>query len=298
MIDLTPLDVRKKRDDFKRTIRGYDPAQVDAFLEIVSDRLEQLVREHGTLSDQAAHMQKQLETYQERERALNEALLAAQELREEARSQSERDAAVRLREAETHAEAILLDADQAIRHSGRRLDDLRTRRRHFLKSLRSVLDRFEDHLELEESRLETEPEDLGDLLERLDKDLGPSDADAGRPESHAADAGEPEQASEPTVSDVDDLADASGEDDGHTIVGAGGADGAPDATGDEVAADDVTDDPTHLAETLTDPSANGQSEDIAQHVTDAVEEADSGSRLATPHLITPTDAGGPGPSTN
>jgi len=277
MIDLTPLDVRKKRDDFKRTIRGYDPAQVDAFLEIVSDRLEQLVREHGTLSDQAAHMQKQLETYQERERALNEALLAAQELREEARSQSERDAAVRLREAETHAEAILLDADQAIRHSGRRLDDLRTRRRHFLKSLRSVLDRFEDHLELEESRLETEPEDLGDLLERLDKDLGPSDAEAGRPESHAADAGEPEQASEPTVSDVDDLADASD---------------------DEVAADDVTDDPTHPAEALADPSANGQSEDIAQHVTDAVEEADSGSRLATPHLITPTDAGGPGPSTN
>jgi len=173
MIDLTPLDVRKKREDFKRTVRGYDSAQVDAFLEVVSDRLEQIVREHGTLSDQVAHMQAQLETYQEREHALNEALLAAQELREEARSQSERDAAVRLREAETHAEAILLDADQAIRHSQRRLQELRARRRQFLKSLRSVMERFEDHLELEEARLETEPEDLGDLLERLDHDLVP-----------------------------------------------------------------------------------------------------------------------------
>ncbi len=248
MIDLTPLDVRKKRGDFKRTVRGYDAAQVDAFLEVVSDRLEQLVREHGTLSDQTGHMQKQLETYQERERALNEALLAAQELREEARSQSERDAAVRLREAETHAEAILLDADQAIRHSGRRLDDLRARRRHFLKSLRSVMDRFQEYLELEETRLESEPEDLGDLLEKLDSDLGPLEADATGEEALPA---------------ADDVA---------------GTGGDPDAA--------------------AGPSVNGHAEEPAPPVVDPVEEADSGSRLATPHPITPADAGGPGPSTN
>ncbi len=181
MIDLTPLDVRKKKEDFKRTVRGYDPGQVDAFLDVVSDRLEQLVRDHATLSERVDHLRDSLSTYQERERALNEALLAAQELREEARSQSERDAAVRLREAETHAEAILLDADQAIRHSQRRLEDLRARRRHFLKSLRSMLERYEDYLELEETRLEAEPEDLGDLLERLQTDLGDAD-EAPRPD--------------------------------------------------------------------------------------------------------------------
>jgi cell division initiation protein len=180
MIELTPLDVRKKREDFKRALRGYDPIQVDAFLEVVSERLAQVVREHGSMSDRVENMERQLATYQERERALNEALLAAQELREEARSQAERDAAVRLREAETHAEAILLDADQAIRHSQRRLEDLRARRRHFLKSLRSVMERFEDYLELEETRLESEPEDLGNLLERLESDLGPREAPTGR----------------------------------------------------------------------------------------------------------------------
>ncbi len=258
MIDLTPLDVRKKRDDFKRAVRGYDTAQVNAFLEVVSDRLEQLVREHGTLSDQTAHMQKQLETYQERERALNEALLAAQELREEARSQSERDAAVRLREAETHAEAILLDADQAIRHSGRRLDDLRARRRHFLKSLRSVMDRFEEYLELEDTRLESEPEDLGDLLEKLESDLGPP-----APES-APGSSQPAPTPEPVASE--DTA----------------------APGDPMDPSDGT----------AGPSVNGHAEDAAPPVMDPVEEDDSGSRLATPHPITPADAGGPGPSTN
>lgn len=296
MIDLTPLDVRKKRDDFKRTVRGYDPAQVDAFLEIVSDRLEQLVREHGTLSDQAAHMQKQLETYQERERALNEALLAAQELREEARSQSERDAAVRLREAETHAEAILLDADQAIRHSGRRLDDLRARRRQFLKSLRSVMERFEDYLELEETRLETEPEDLGDLLERLEHDLVPSEGSApaapvaqpepaaeAEPPAAAELPADPEPSADPApltieVEDGDAV-------DGDVISAAADADAAPG-------------DPVEPAEVLAAPSANGHSEDTAPQVTEAVDEAGSGSRIGTPQAITPGDAGGPGSSTN
>ncbi len=180
MIDLTPLDVRKKKEDFKRAVRGYDAQQVDAFLDVVADRLETLVREHGSLGDKVGHLDGSLKTYQERERALNEALLAAQELREEARSQAERDASVRLREAETHAEAILLDADQAIRHSQRRLEDLRARRRQFLKSLRTMMDRFEDYLELEETRLESEPEDLGDLLERLQTDIG------GDPSARAA----------------------------------------------------------------------------------------------------------------
>lgn len=171
MIDLTPLDVRKKKEDFKRAVRGYDPEQVDSFLQIVADRLEELIGSERTLADRVESLEEQLERYQERERALNEALLAAQELREEARSQAERDAALRLREAETHAEAILLDADQAIRQSQRRLDDMRARRGHLVRSLRGLLERFSEYLDLEEARLDAEPDDLTDLVERLEGDI-------------------------------------------------------------------------------------------------------------------------------
>ncbi len=40
MIDLTPLDVRKKRGDFGKGLRGYDPQEVDGFLELVAERME------------------------------------------------------------------------------------------------------------------------------------------------------------------------------------------------------------------------------------------------------------------
>ena len=180
MMDLTPLDVRKKKDDFKRAMRGYDPAQVDSFLDIVADRFEQLVGDHRSLTERVEVLREQLESYRQREKALNEALLAAQELREEARSQAERDAAIRLREAETHAEAILLDADQAIRHSQRRIDDVYARRSQLLRSLRGLVDRFGDFLDLEETRLESEPDDVTQLLNRLEGDAEPTEtADAG-----------------------------------------------------------------------------------------------------------------------
>lgn len=170
MIELTPLDVRKKKEDFRKAVRGYDTGEVDAFLDLVADRMEVLVREHRSFSERLDTLKEQLGHYRERERALNEALLAAQELREEARSQAERDAAVRLREAETHAEAILLEADQSIRRSQQRLREIHAQRERFLRSLRGLLQRFADNLEVEETRLEEEPAELGDLLHRLERE--------------------------------------------------------------------------------------------------------------------------------
>ncbi len=50
MIDLTPLDVRKKKGDFRRVVRGYDPELVDDFLDMVAERLEEVVKQNVTLS--------------------------------------------------------------------------------------------------------------------------------------------------------------------------------------------------------------------------------------------------------
>lgn len=151
-MDLTPLDVRKKKEDFRRVVRGYDPAEVDGFLDIVSDRLEDLVGRELRLREQSDLLREQLAAFQERERALNEALVTAQELREEARAQAEKTADLRVREAERQAEAILRDAELAIQDARRGLDELRVRRSGFLRSLRSTTEHFLAELDEEERR--------------------------------------------------------------------------------------------------------------------------------------------------
>ena len=76
MIDLTPLDVRKKRGDFRRLLRGYDPEEVDTFMDLVADRFEELVRENLHLSEKTESLQTQLEALVGRERAVQDALVS------------------------------------------------------------------------------------------------------------------------------------------------------------------------------------------------------------------------------
>ena len=94
MIDLTPLDVRNKRGDFRKNLRGYDAQEVDTFLELVAERLDELVMENLRLRERTEALQSQVESQTGREKAVQEALVTAQSLRAEMREQAEREAEV------------------------------------------------------------------------------------------------------------------------------------------------------------------------------------------------------------
>ena len=163
MIDLTPLDVRKKRGDFRRILRGYDPEEVDTFMELVAERFEELVRGHLALSEKTDRLEIQLDALEGRENAVQEALVTAQKLREEVREQSRRDAEVLHEQAKREADLLkaeadgeiarrLSEAEGLIRERQRVLEDLDRNRIKFLKSFRSLLERELDAVEVEESR--------------------------------------------------------------------------------------------------------------------------------------------------
>src|SRR5512135_1212657 len=97
MIDLTPLEVRKKKGDFRRALRGYEPALVDDFLDLAADRIEQLTRDFTAASQRLTDLERRVGEYRDRERALTDALVTAQEMREEIRAQTAREAELALR---------------------------------------------------------------------------------------------------------------------------------------------------------------------------------------------------------
>jgi len=114
MIDLTPLDVRKKRGDFRKILRGYDPGEVDSFLEMVGSRFETLVMENLSLTEKAERLASQLEALEGREKAVQEALVTAQKLREDVQDQSAREAESLRIQAQQEADSL---KDQALRES-------------------------------------------------------------------------------------------------------------------------------------------------------------------------------------
>lgn len=158
MIDLTPLEVRKKKGDFRRQLRGYDPAQVDDFLDVVADRLEAVVRENLSVAERVARLEQQVTDYRDRERALTEALVTAQEMREEIRSQTSKEIELAKRQAVQDAERIRIDAEQDREREEGNVRLLRQRQRQLLHSFRTFLERelselvvFSKALEMDDS---------------------------------------------------------------------------------------------------------------------------------------------------
>jgi DivIVA domain-containing protein len=136
---LTPLDVR--RYEFGRVLRGYDPERVDQFREQVADELERLVRLNQELEQKARSFHDQLKSFRERDKALNEALVHAQQLRSELREQAEKESNLLLREAQQQAEVILTSAQQGIRSLEDELAALDRFRRNYLAQMRVFVER-------------------------------------------------------------------------------------------------------------------------------------------------------------
>lgn len=139
VFDLTPLDVRKQ--EFRRVMRGYDPDTVEDFRMRVADALERVIRERALLEERLTALTEQLRGYRERERAMNEALVAAQQLREEMRGAAEREAQVIVREAEVRAQRLLDEASNGERAVQNRMADVERQFHAYIAGFRQLLER-------------------------------------------------------------------------------------------------------------------------------------------------------------
>jgi DivIVA domain-containing protein len=136
---LTPLDVR--RYDFGRSLRGYDPERVEQFREQVATEFERLTRQIQDLEGKARGFQDQLRSFRERDKALNDALVSAQQLRTDIREQTEREAQLIIREARSVAERQSEEARSDLRRIEEALVSMERSRRAFLAQLRVICER-------------------------------------------------------------------------------------------------------------------------------------------------------------
>lgn len=136
---LTALDVR--RYDFGRALRGYDPDRVEQFRTQVAEELERLARLTQELEGKARSFHEQLRAFRERDKALNEALVSAQQLRAEIREQAEREGQLVLREAQVEAERNMEFARAELSRMEEQIGALDRTRRTFIAQMRAVVER-------------------------------------------------------------------------------------------------------------------------------------------------------------
>lgn len=160
---LTPVDVR--RYEFHSALRGYDKARVEQFREQVADEMERLTRINADLDAKARGLAEQLRSFRERDKALNDALISAQQLRAEIREQAEREAQLILREARAEAERSVESARVELRRLEDEVTALVRARRAYLHQLRLMVERQLTEIEAAERSVPA-PDNGGDSANR------------------------------------------------------------------------------------------------------------------------------------
>lgn len=170
MTHLTPIEVRSKKGGFRRSFGGYEADLVDDYLDLVADRLEQLIRQNIELSEAARTLQAEVEEYRGRREALAEAVMSAQKLREDVRGHAERESELLVREARLQAEDSRQEVARSLAHEEETLRQVRARRAEEMGAFRRLLHRELTELNVIEEALKLKwtvagPEPYAELVE-------------------------------------------------------------------------------------------------------------------------------------
>ena len=147
---ITPLDIQQKQFPIK--FRGFDVEEVYAFLEVVREEMEELTRENSVLKENVFRMENQLKEFKDMEGTLRETLLTAQQMVDDYKTNSIKEAELIHRESELKAERLLDDAHQKVVKIHEDIVDMKGIRRHFKEELRRLIESHMRMLEFDNER--------------------------------------------------------------------------------------------------------------------------------------------------
>ena len=102
---LTPQDI--KRQQFKKTFRGFDPAEVETFLSLTAAELEESQKHNKEISNKLIELETQLKDYKAVEKAMQDTFMQAQETSGKAIENARKESQLIIHEAELKASQIL-----------------------------------------------------------------------------------------------------------------------------------------------------------------------------------------------
>lgn len=120
---ITPLEIENKKFS-KKTLNGYDPEEVDDFLDELTKDYESLYRQSTENQSEIDNLKGKLEHYSQIESTLQSTLLMAQSAADEVKKAAQKEAEQIVREAENKAKEATSDVDRQIMEKKKTLEDV------------------------------------------------------------------------------------------------------------------------------------------------------------------------------
>ncbi len=147
-MNLTPLDIRKQR--FRQVLRGFDRDEVNAFLEMVGDEYESLIRKNDESKKQANDLQNRLNSYVKIDRDLRDTMIMISKMRESTRIEARKEADIVIQNAELEAEKLIGSHRRQQRELQSQIEQLKADHRSLELKIRSMSKAMSRIIEIEE----------------------------------------------------------------------------------------------------------------------------------------------------
>lgn len=154
---ITPLDIQQK--EFSTRFRGFDIEEVDSFLELIREEMEELLRDNANLREESRRYEKQLKEYKNIETTLKDTLVSTQQMAEEFRSTAKKEAELIKKDAEIKAEEMVREAQDKVLKIHEDITDLKGVRRHFKEELRRLIESHLSMMDFDREREEESPDE-------------------------------------------------------------------------------------------------------------------------------------------
>jgi cell division initiation protein len=155
---ITPLDIQQKQ--FATKFRGFDMEEVDSFLELIREEMEELLRENANLREESRRYEKQLKEYKNIETTLKDTLVNTQQIVEQFRDTAKKDAELIIKEAELKTEEMIRMAQEKVVKIHEDITDLKGIRRHFKEEVKRLIEGHMRMIEFDKEREAETPDEV------------------------------------------------------------------------------------------------------------------------------------------
>jgi len=172
---LTPIEIHNK--EFPTKFKGYDPEEVNDYLDEVIRTVEQLIRENKDLEKRVKFNEEKVSYFSSIQETLNKSIIVAQEAADRLKENARKDAEIIIFEAEKEAERLLKEAAEKATEINRETDALKKETRMFRQRLQIMVESQLEMIKNEEwdmvlntpSQIEVTPPTIDSIIEKRAK---------------------------------------------------------------------------------------------------------------------------------
>ncbi|NOS86603.1 MAG: DivIVA domain-containing protein [Ignavibacteria bacterium] len=141
---LSAIDIKKQ--EFKKSMRGYDVSEVEAYLDTVGNTFENLFREFEMTREQVMKLQEEKEeliteisVYRENEKTFQKAIVKSQDMAEDILDNAKKRAELIIKEAEILSSKTKVQAHEEFLNLRQELEELKNKNEAIIDDIKNYL---------------------------------------------------------------------------------------------------------------------------------------------------------------